>query len=195
MMRNRWNRVSNTLQPRRAGRRHLRWVAGPVLAVMGAIVTLGHGTEVWARSDGEPLPKLIAFCSDRPGGAGSFDLYLYDVQRRAVIPLPGTSTPGMEAHPSLYDKGNRLAFTSERHAAKPRPGGIYLYDRRRDQLSEPPNINGPTSVGAQNISADGKLIALSRFRNESTPAGRSPLRDILLYSVPEGRFVTPEAVT
>lgn len=108
-----------------------------------------------ARTDGEPLPKQIAFISDRPGGLGSFDIYLYDVRKREVRSLPGANTPGMDAHPALYDKGRRLVINTERFDAKPRPGAIHLYDIRTRELTEPPGINGPTTIGAPFISADG----------------------------------------
>jgi Tol biopolymer transport system component len=148
---------------------------------------------VGARSDGERLPKQIAFISDRPGGLGSFDIYLYDVRKQSVQSLPGANTPGMDAHPALYDGGKKLVINTERFDAKPRPGAIHLYNIRTHELTEPPGINGATTIGAPFVTADGKLIAASRFRNPSTPAGEGPPRDLLLYSVPEKRFITPAA--
>ena len=56
----------------------------------------------------------MAFSSDRPGGAGGRDIYLYDRVDRKFLPLPGLNSIAPEQSPSLSADGRYLAFVSER---------------------------------------------------------------------------------
>ena len=81
--------------------------------------------------------RLVIFASDRliPG---DFDLYLYDLQARAFVPLgPNVNTTSQERQPSINPDGSEIVFTSTR------PGGqggfdLYLFQRSSGQVSRIP---------------------------------------------------------
>ena len=85
--------------------------------------------------------RLMAFVSDRRGGRGGRDIYLYDRQTKKLLPLPGLNAAGHEQSPSLSASGRYIAFVSERiRGAGERD--VYLYDRRTQRLLPTPGLNG-----------------------------------------------------
>jgi Tol biopolymer transport system component len=87
--------------------------------------------------------RLIAFCSDRPGPAdesGAGDVYLYDRQSAALVPLPGLNSPAHECQPCLSPGARFLVFTSERLDGDGQRD-LYLYDRRVSRLLPTPGLN------------------------------------------------------
>ncbi len=84
--------------------------------------------------------RLIAFVSDRPGGAGGRDIYLYDRQTQQVVPLPGLNSVAHEQMPSLSPDGRFLVFVSERIAGAGERD-VFLYDRKTQQLLPAPDLN------------------------------------------------------
>ena len=139
--------------------------------------------------DDETQPSLshdgryLAFVSNRPGGQGQSDIYLYDRQARALAPLPGLNSASRESEPALSADGNYLAFTSDR------PGGsgsldIYLYERSTRRLLPLPGLNaiGPDQSPA--LTADARYLAFAAERVSG--AGE---RDIYLYDRDPGRLL------
>lgn len=96
-------------------------------------------TEPWLSADG----RWLAFASNRPSAddaGGSGDIYLYDRQKSALVPLPGLNSAGHDCQPALSPGGRYLVFTSERlDGAGQRD--IYLYDRREQKLLPTPGMN------------------------------------------------------
>jgi len=82
----------------------------------------------------------LAFTSDRPGGAGSRDIYLYDREATALVPLPGVNQVGIEQTPALSPDGRYLVFAAER-ASGMGERDVYLYDRRSPSLVPTPALN------------------------------------------------------
>ena len=99
-------------------------------------------TEPCISADG----RWLAFISTRPAragaraGSGSLDVYLYDIRKAALVPLPGLNGAGPEQTPALSPDGRYLAFVSERFSGA---GGrdVYLYDRESSRLLPTPNLN------------------------------------------------------
>lgn len=57
----------------------------------------------------------VAFASNRAGGAGGYDVYLYDLNANLVLSLPSlTNTPANEQEPSLSHDGSYMVFASDR---------------------------------------------------------------------------------
>lgn len=101
--------------------------------------------------------RLIVFQSNRPGGTGAEDVYLYDRQSQSLVPLPGLNSPGPDFSPTLSANGRYIAFASIR------PGGegaadIYLYDLAAGALVALPNLNSRGEESLPAISADGRFI-------------------------------------
>jgi Tol biopolymer transport system component len=84
--------------------------------------------------------RLLAFTSDRPGGAGGRDVYLYDRTAGKFLPLPGLNTPDHEQSPALSPDGRYLAFVSERRGGAGERD-VYLYDREKGKLLPTPGLN------------------------------------------------------
>jgi Tol biopolymer transport system component len=62
-----------------------------------------------------PDGRYLAFASNRAGGAGGFDLYLYDLEARAFIALAGSvNTAADERNPSISDDAGVIVFESDR---------------------------------------------------------------------------------
>jgi Tol biopolymer transport system component len=79
----------------------------------------------------------VIFASDRliPG---DYDLYLYDLQARAFIPVaPTVNTTSTERQPSINPDGSEIVFASNRTGGQ---GGydLYLYQRSSALVSRIP---------------------------------------------------------
>ncbi len=68
-----------------------------------------------------PDGHYLCFASDRAGGQGGYDLYLYDLVALSFIALPfsanpalSVNTPSNERHPAISRSGNFLVFESDR---------------------------------------------------------------------------------
>jgi Tol biopolymer transport system component len=84
--------------------------------------------------------RLVAFVSNRPGGQGGRDIYLYDRSPKKFLPLPGLNSEADEQSPSLSADGRYLAFVSERIGGAGERD-IYLYDRETHKLLPTPGLN------------------------------------------------------
>lgn len=96
--------------------------------------------------------RSLVFVSDR---RGSQDLYLYSLEQRQLLPLPGlNSLDLLVEHPSISADGNWIAFAGSRGDRT----NIYLYDRRSQQLRNL-TANLEAMVRNPSISRDGQRIA------------------------------------
>ena len=96
--------------------------------------------------------KTIVFVSDRNG---SQDIYLYDIQTRRLLALPGlNSLNEIASQPSISADGRYLVFA----ASVQGKSYIYLYDRETQQKRNlTPNLKAEVRNPA--ISADGSTVA------------------------------------
>lgn len=86
--------------------------------------------------------RWLAFASDRSGGAGGWDVYLYDLTAGAFVALPGLNTAADERSPSVSNDGLHLVFASDRTGGA---GGLDLY--RYDiggTVTQPAGFRGAT---------------------------------------------------
>jgi Tol biopolymer transport system component len=120
--------------------------------------------------------RLLAFTGwERPGGAGGWDAFLYDLHVRQFVGVPGLNTQYEERELTLSGDGRYLAFVSNR------PGGkglsdIYLYERSAQALVPLPGLNTRHRELNPALSADGRLVAFVSDR-----PGGSGGKDIYLY--------------
>jgi Tol biopolymer transport system component len=84
--------------------------------------------------------NLVAFASDRPGGRGGRDIYLFDRAAGKFLALPGLNSAAHEYSPSLSPDGRFIAFVSERLGGEGERD-IYLYDRQTQKLLPTPGLN------------------------------------------------------
>ena len=121
--------------------------------------------------------RFIVCASDRPGvmgGAGDFDIFLYDRNSSTLVPLPGLNSAKSEMCPTISADGRLIAFASSRTGNC----DIYLYDRETKSLVTLPGINNPNFDDLYpSLSADGHFIA---FQSRRIGPGNG---DIYLYDL------------
>lgn len=129
--------------------------------------------------------SLVAFASNRFGGAGDFDIYLYSVPGDTMIPLPGLNTPRRDLSPSISADGRYLAFQSSA-ANSDTLVNVEVYDRLTHSLLPLPDVNTDLADVQPAISPNGRYLA---FATESTGG-----RDIRVYDLREHRFLRIEGL-
>lgn len=84
---------------------------GDSLLDLPDLVSDSTDTEPALTADG----RYLAFASTRAGGAGGFDLYLYDLQTKAFVTLAAAlNTAAAERNPTLSSDANVISFESDR---------------------------------------------------------------------------------
>lgn len=84
---------------------------GDSLFDLPALVSDSTDTDPWLTPDG----RYLAFASTRLGGAGGYDLYLYDLQTKLFVTLTaGLNTDKTERNPTLSYDSNIVVFQSNR---------------------------------------------------------------------------------
>ncbi|MFM2312360.1 MAG: hypothetical protein RLZZ04_1636 [Cyanobacteriota bacterium] len=128
--------------------------------------------------------RYLVYTSDR---AAKRSVYLYDLQQRRLIPLPGLNQPGsMQSQADLSADGRYLVYCSEQLGKS----DIYLYDRST-AISKNITQNFIGEVRYPSISGNGRFISFE--------GNRSGQWDIEIYdrgtgidlSVPLNSKVTP----
>lgn len=113
---------------------------GDSLLDLPDLVSDSTDTEPCLTRDG----RYLAFASTRPGGAGGFDLYLYDLQTKSFLALaPDLNTAADERNPTLSDDANVISFESDR-AGSLGPFDVWNHSRS----------NGTTGQGTSQSSDD-----------------------------------------
>ncbi|MCC7493621.1 MAG: PD40 domain-containing protein [Fimbriimonadaceae bacterium] len=114
--------------------------------------------------------RSVVFNSDRPGGVGLRDIYLYRLGS-GLVALPGLNSAARDESPSLSGDGGLVAFTSDR------PGGggwdIYLYDVAAGSLVDLPGLNTAELERAPQLSPTGRWLS---FRSERAEGGTTRSR-------------------
>ncbi len=135
--------------------------------------------------------RYIGFESDgsnRAGGAGDVDVFVYDRQAEAAAPLPGLNTPGCDVDVSISSNGRYVVSESQRE------DGCYvrLYDRRTESLVDVPELGRLSSPPEPSISADGRYVVLvmaGRTKARSYSVALYDLQAASLLGLPKLSFV------
>jgi Tol biopolymer transport system component len=129
--------------------------------------------------------RYLVYTSDR---TTKRSVYLYDLQRRRLISLPGLNQPGsMQSQADISGDGRYIVYYSEQLGKS----DIYLYDRST-ATSKNLTRNFIGEVRHPSISADGRFVAFE--------GNRSGQWDIEIYdrgtgidlSPPQNSTVTPK---
>jgi Tol biopolymer transport system component len=101
--------------------------------------------------------QYLVFTSDR---RGQQRVFLYDLQRRQLIPLPGLNQQGIFTdQPDISADGRYLVYVSEQYG-KP---DVFLYDRQ-SLRAEPLTRDLPGEARHPTISGNGRFVAYSTNR-------------------------------
>jgi Tol biopolymer transport system component len=90
-----------------------------------------------------PDGHYLAFASDRSGGRGSFDIYLFDLNTRTFVDLSGLNSARQERHPALAAAGSFVAFQSDSSDAST---WVVRYFDRSSRLA--------ATIGRQDVTAN-----------------------------------------
>ena len=102
--------------------------------------------------------RFLVYTSDR---GTKRSVYLYDLQRRRLIPLPGLNQPGsMQSQPDISADGRYIVYYSEQLGKS----DIFLYDRS-SASSRNITRNYLGEVRYPSIAGDGRLIAFEGNRS------------------------------
>lgn len=127
--------VSNQFNGGRTDLALVTWPAGDAVDLPG-VNSEANDTEPWLDATG----RLLAFASDRTGGEGGRDIFVYDRDAGTFVPLTGVNTAAQEQSPSLSPNGRYLVFVSERlDGAGERD--VLLYDLSQKKLLPLPGLN------------------------------------------------------
>jgi Tol biopolymer transport system component len=91
-----------------------------------------------------PDGRWLAFASDRAGGAGGFDIYLYDLQNRMLVALLNLNSSGNDRRPSIRADGNLIVFESDRSGGL---GKLDLWNYSRISQVAPIQLYQESSAG------------------------------------------------
>jgi Tol biopolymer transport system component len=134
-----------------------------ILAVIGisVISVIAFGTNPSEDIFSE-MPPYLSFISDRPGGVGRFDIYLFDLHAQKFIPLPGLNSPEDEYRPALSKNAENIAF-SVRLPEVTEKIALRSYNRNQKRYFEFPNPNSEYFQREPSLSLDGRWVAFSYF--------------------------------
>lgn len=84
---------------------------GDSLRALPDLISPGDDVDPWITPNGQ----YLAFASNRTGGAGDFDLYLYDIETKVFITLAAAlNTGAVERSPNLSADASLMVFQSNR---------------------------------------------------------------------------------
>lgn len=110
---------------------------GDTLVALPGLNSAASDLDPTLSSDG----RYLCFASNRAGGAGGLDLYLYDLSTRTfVTPLANLNSAADERHPSISADGSAIAFQSDRATAG--EWDVLYYYRSGGSLANPTGLAG-----------------------------------------------------
>ncbi|MCC6651791.1 MAG: PD40 domain-containing protein [Candidatus Eisenbacteria bacterium] len=136
----------------------------PALAILAlALLALSAGCDAVGKQTGPngdaSGEHLLVFATDRPGTAGGFDVWLYDLDAAGFRALPNLNGATSESEPVISDDGQLIAFA--------RPGGaggsdVFVYGRRDEAMADVPNLNSAADETHPRFAHDSRYLAFVR---------------------------------
>ncbi len=128
----------------RTGANHVHvWNRVGGLASPAGLTADGEDAEPSLSSNG----RWLAFASTRTGGAGGWDVYLYDLTNSTFVPLPRLNTTGDERFPSVNAAGTRLMFQARATGAD--DWDLWSWTLSDSTLRQPTNLSDATANDTQ----------------------------------------------
>lgn len=125
----------------------------PPQALGGTLNSLAVDAQPQLSYDG----RYLVFSSDR---RDQRQVYLYDVRRRRLVPLPGLNTPGhFVEQPAISADGRYIVYVSQQFG-KP---DVFIYDRQR-LSAEALTRDFKGEVRHPTISGNGRIVAFESNR-------------------------------
>lgn len=122
----------------RAGAKHVYvWDRATGLMSVPAAVGDTADVEPSLSSNGQ----YLCFASNRSGGTGGWDVYLYDLTAMAFIPLPNLNSTGNDRHPTINSDASVIAFQSDRSTGAGK-NDVLLYVRSSGTILTPASLSG-----------------------------------------------------
>ena len=118
---------------------------------------------------------LLALTSDRAGGSGSYDVYVYNRRTDSYVTTPGLNSSSTEYVASLSSDGRYIVFQSNGHGSIGSMD-VFLYDLQSKAMVALPGLNSSTLDVAPSASANANYIVFCSDR-----AGGVGGDDIYLY--------------
>jgi Tol biopolymer transport system component len=137
-----------------------------ILAVIGisviSVIAFGTNSPEDSENIFSGMPQYLSFISDRPGGVGGFDIYLFDLHNQKFVPLPGLNSKEDEDRPALSKNSENIAF-SVRHGGATERITLHLYDRNQKRHFEFPRPSTEYFQTNPSLSLDGRWVAFAYF--------------------------------
>ncbi|MBF0631180.1 MAG: PD40 domain-containing protein [Magnetococcales bacterium] len=126
---------------------------------------------------------LIAFQSDREGGMGGMDIYLW---RKGVglVDLPHLNHAGHDVHPALSGDGRFLVFQATSMESGRTDQDLFLYDIEHKVMRDTAAINSVKDDTLPSLSGNGQYLAFTSKRDGGTGGS-----DIYLYDMETAKFI------
>ncbi|MHB8764395.1 MAG: TolB family protein, partial [Deferrisomatales bacterium] len=124
--------------------------------------------------------QTVVFQSNRAGGQGGWDVYVYRVGQ-GLLDLSGLNSAADDGDPSVSGDGRFVTFHSDRAGNN----DIYLYDVQARAFVDLPGLNTEHLERNPDLSADGTRLAF-RSARPGTAGGSS---DLFLYDLGSKRLV------
>lgn len=113
------------------------WNRSGGIAALPDLASAGSDVEPSLSSNG----RWLAFASDRAGGDGGYDVYLYDLSSSTFVTLTGLNTAGEERHPAVNLAGNLVYFQAR--ATPSDHWNLWQYSVTTHTLSQPAGMTMP----------------------------------------------------
>ena len=128
----------------RSGASHVYvWNRSGGIAAPAGLVTDGLDAEPSLSSNG----RWLAFASTRTGGAGGWDVFLYDLTNSTFVPLPRLNSAGDERFPAVNAAGTRVMFQARATAGD--DWDLWSYTLSDSTSRQPTNLSSSTENDTQ----------------------------------------------
>ncbi|MBF0339599.1 MAG: PD40 domain-containing protein [Magnetococcales bacterium] len=126
--------------------------------------------------------QTIVFQSNRPEGAGDYDIFVYHMGK-GLVAYPGMNSNKADSKPSISGDGRLIAFQTERTQGN--GPDILVYDLKAKAFLDLPDLATTDIESEPDLNSDGTRLIFTK-KSASSPDSDS---NIVLYDLINKRFV------